>query len=219
MNVVHGAKDAVDALLRDPRVRAVSFVGSSPVAKYIYETASKNGKRVQCLAGAKNHSVVMPDCDMKATVDSVMASSFGCAGERCVATSVVVAVGDAGDAVVSELKKAASALNVGPGDEKGITMGPIINPEAKKRILSYIDIGEKEVAKLARAGERCGSVLHRNESCDLALVAFQTPAYVARLMNWPEPGLPLNLSPSTRIRPRESTTSGIPFTRIPSNME
>src|SRR5438270_12541412 len=116
MNVVHGAKDAVDALLRDPRVRAVSFVGSSPVAKYIYETASKNGKRVQCLAGAKNHSVVMPDCDMKSTVESIMASSFGCAGERCVATSVVVAVGEAGDALVAELTKAANSMTVGAGD-------------------------------------------------------------------------------------------------------
>ena len=152
INVVHGAHEVVDQLLTDERVKAVSFVGSSAVAKHIYTTASASGKRVQALGGAKNHSVVMPDCDMKATIDSVMASAFGCAGERCVATSVVVAVGEAGDAVVGELKKAANALAVGAGDHKDTTMGPIINAEAKKRILSYIDIGEKEGAKLARDG-------------------------------------------------------------------
>jgi malonate-semialdehyde dehydrogenase (acetylating)/methylmalonate-semialdehyde dehydrogenase len=152
VNVVHGANEVVDQLLTDERVKAVSFVGSSGVAKHVYTTAAAHGKRVQALGGAKNHSVVMPDCDMKATVDSVMASSFGCAGERCVATSVVVAVGEAGDVVVAELKKAASALTVGPGDDKGVTMGPIITPEAKEKILSYIDIGEKEGAKLARDG-------------------------------------------------------------------
>ncbi len=152
INVVHGAHEVVDQLLSDDRVKAVSFVGSSAVAKHVYTTASAHGKRVQALGGAKNHSVVMPDCDMKATVDSVMASSFGCAGERCVATSVIVAVGEAGDAVVSALSKAANALTVGPGDAKETTMGPIINPEAKKRILRYIDIGEKEGAKLACDG-------------------------------------------------------------------
>ena len=152
INVVHGAHEVVDQLLTDERVKAVSFVGSSAVAKHIYTTASASGKRVQALGGAKNHSVVMPDCDMKAMIDSVMASSLGCAGERCVATSVVVAVGEAGDAVVSELKKAANALTVGAGDHKDTTMGPIINAEAKQRILSYIDIGEKEGAKLARDG-------------------------------------------------------------------
>ncbi len=154
MNVVHGAKDAVDALLADKRVKAVSFVGSSPVAKYIYQTASANGKRVQCLAGAKNHSVVMPDCDMKSTVDSIMASSFGCAGERCVATSVVVAVGEVGDRLVSELVKAGDATKIGPGDRPGCSMGPVITPEAHKRIVGYIDEGLKQGAKLARDGRK-----------------------------------------------------------------
>jgi malonate-semialdehyde dehydrogenase (acetylating) / methylmalonate-semialdehyde dehydrogenase len=154
MNVVHGAKDAVDALLADPRVKAVSFVGSSPVAKYIYENAARNGKRVQCLAGAKNHSVVMPDCDMKSSVESIMSSSFGCAGERCVATSVVVAVGEVGDLLVKELVKAGNAARIGPGDQPGCGMGPIITPEARQRILGYIESGEKEGAMLVRDGRK-----------------------------------------------------------------
>jgi malonate-semialdehyde dehydrogenase (acetylating)/methylmalonate-semialdehyde dehydrogenase len=158
MNVVHGAKDAVDALLSDPRVKAVSFVGSSPVAKYIYENAAKNGKRVQCLAGAKNHSVVMPDCDMKTTVESIMSSSFGCAGERCVATSVVVAVGEVADPLIAELKKAGDATRIGPGDRPGCGMGPVITPEARQRIISYIELGQKEGAKLVRDG--------RTDTCD-----------------------------------------------------
>ncbi len=154
MNVVHGGKEAVDALLNDPRVRAVSFVGSSPVAKYIYKTAAANGKRVQALGGAKNHSIVMPDCDMKPTVDSIMSSSFGCAGERCVATSVVVAVGDVADRLVAELKNAADNLKIGAGDQPACTMGPVITPEARDRIVGYIKIGEEEGAKLVRDGRQ-----------------------------------------------------------------
>jgi malonate-semialdehyde dehydrogenase (acetylating)/methylmalonate-semialdehyde dehydrogenase len=152
INVVHGAREVVDQLLTDERVRAVSFVGSSPVARHIYTTASAHGKRVQALGGAKNHSVVMPDSDMKSTVESIMASSFGCAGERCVATSVVVAVGTAGDALIAELKKSADSMNVGPGDKRGVIMGPVISPEAKERILGMIETGEKEGAKIARDG-------------------------------------------------------------------
>jgi malonate-semialdehyde dehydrogenase (acetylating)/methylmalonate-semialdehyde dehydrogenase len=154
VNVVHGGKDAVDAILNDPRVKAVSFVGSSPVAKYIYKTAAANGKRVQALGGAKNHSIVMPDCDMKLAVDSVIASSFGCAGERCVATSVVVAVGEAGDEFVPALKSAVDNMRIGPGDEPGCDMGPVITPDARKRIVGYIEAGEKEGAKLVRDGRK-----------------------------------------------------------------
>ncbi|MBV9435639.1 MAG: CoA-acylating methylmalonate-semialdehyde dehydrogenase, partial [Acidobacteria bacterium] len=157
MNLVHGTKQVVDQLLTDPRVKAVSFVGSSPVAKYIYTTAAANGKRVQALGGAKNHSVVMPDADMKHSANTIMSSSFGCAGERCVATSVVVAVGDAADPLLSALKKAADEMKVGDGSEHGTVMGPIINSEAKKRILNYIDVGQQEGAKLARDG--------RNDTC------------------------------------------------------
>jgi len=156
LNLVHGAKDTVDYLLADPRVKAVSFVGSSAVARYIYQTASHNGKRVQALGGAKNHSVVLPDADMKSTVSAVMGSSFGCAGERCLATSVVVAVGEAGDPLVKELVRAADNLTVGPGCDVKTGMGPVITEDAKKRILSYIELGEKEGAVLARDGRRDG---------------------------------------------------------------
>lgn len=154
LNLVHGAKDTVDQLLTDPRVRAVSFVGSSAIAKYIYQTAANNGKRVQALGGAKNHSVVLPDADMKSTVAAIMGSGFGCAGERCLATSVVVAVGEIGDLLVKELVSAADKLKVGNGCEVSIGMGPVITAESKKRILSYIELGEKEGAVLARDGRK-----------------------------------------------------------------
>jgi malonate-semialdehyde dehydrogenase (acetylating)/methylmalonate-semialdehyde dehydrogenase len=154
LNVVHGAKDTVDCLLTDPRVKAVSFVGSSVVARYIYQTAANNGKRVQAMGGAKNHSVVLPDAEMKSTVAAVMGSSFGCAGERCLATSVVVAVGAAGDPLVKELVRAADNLTVGSGCEPKTAMGPVITEEARKRILSYIELGEKEGAVLARDGRK-----------------------------------------------------------------
>ena len=154
LNLVHGAKETVDVLLADPRVKAVSFVGSSAVAKYIYQTASANGKRVQALGGAKNHSVVLPDAEMKSTVAAVMGSSFGCAGERCLATSVVVAVGEAGDPLVKELVHAADNLKVAPGSAANCGMGPVITEESKKKILSYIELGEKEGATLARDGRK-----------------------------------------------------------------
>ncbi len=152
LNVVHGAKEAVDVLLKDPRVRAVSFVGSSPVAQHVYTTAAANGKRVQALGGAKNYSVVMPDCDLKPAVDALIASVFGNAGERCVATSVVVAVGEIGDVLIPEIKKAADALQVGRGDQPGCGMGPVITPAARERILGYIRVGEQEGAALVRDG-------------------------------------------------------------------
>jgi malonate-semialdehyde dehydrogenase (acetylating) / methylmalonate-semialdehyde dehydrogenase len=154
LNLVHGAKSTVDALLTDPRVKAVSFVGSSNVARYIYQTASNNGKRVQALGGAKNHSVVLPDAELKSTVAAVMGSGFGCAGERCLATSVVIAVGEAADPLVKELVRAADNLSVGAGCQTKTQMGPVITDEAKKRILSYIELGEKEGATLARDGRK-----------------------------------------------------------------
>ena len=113
---------------------------------------------MQCLAGAKNHSVVMPDCEMKSTVETIMSSSFGCAGERCVATSVVVAVGEVGDRLVNELIKAGDATKIGPGDQPGCGMGPVITQEARDRIAGYIELGQKEGAKLVRDG--------RKDTCD-----------------------------------------------------
>lgn len=154
LNLVHGAKETVDRLLTDPRVKAASFVGSSNVARYIYQTAANNGKRVQALGGAKNHSVVLPDAEMKSTVTAVMGSSFGCAGERCLATSVVVAVGEAGDPLVKELVRAADNLSVGAGCEPKTGMGPVITEDAKKRILSYVELAEREGAVLARDGRK-----------------------------------------------------------------
>ncbi len=154
LNLVHGAKDTVDCLLTDPRVKAVSFVGSSAVAKYIYQTAAANGKRVQALGGAKNHSVVLPDNELKSTVAAVMGSSFGCAGERCLATSVVVAVGEAAGPLVKELVHAADRLTVGAGCDAKSGMGPVITEEARKRILNYIELGEKEGATLVRDGRK-----------------------------------------------------------------
>ncbi len=154
LNVVHGAKSAVDAVLNHPRIRAVSFVGSSAVAKYVYSTAAANGKRVQALGGAKNHSVVMPDADLKNAAQVVMASSFGCAGERCVATSVVVAVGDIADNLVAELRKLADEMKVGDGSEKGTVMGPVITTDASTRITGYIEKGLNEGAKLVRDGRK-----------------------------------------------------------------
>lgn len=154
LNLVHGAKQAVDCLLADPRVKAASFVGSSAVAKYIYQTAANSGKRVQALGGAKNHSVVLPDAEMKSTISAIMGSGFGCAGERCLATSVVVAVGEIGDSLVKELVRAANTLSVGAGCEARTQMGPVITDEARKRILSYIELAEIDGAVLARDGRK-----------------------------------------------------------------
>ena len=154
LNLVHGAKATVDRLLTDPRVKAVSFVGSSAVARYIYQTAANNGKRVQALGGAKNHSVVLPDAEMKSTVAAIMGSGFGCAGERCLATSVVVAVGEIADPLVKELVRAADNLPVGDGCDAKTVMGPVITQESKKRILGYIELAEKEGAVLARDGRK-----------------------------------------------------------------
>ena len=154
LNVVHGAKPVVDGILNHPKIRAVSFVGSSAVAKYVYSTAAANGKRVQALGGAKNHSVVMPDADLKNAAQVVMASSFGCAGERCVATSVVVAVGDIADNLVAELRRLADDMKVGDGTEKGTVMGPVISTDASKRITGYIEKGLDEGANLVRDGRK-----------------------------------------------------------------
>ncbi|HLE36928.1 MAG TPA: CoA-acylating methylmalonate-semialdehyde dehydrogenase [Candidatus Acidoferrales bacterium] len=152
VNVVHGAKEVADILLADPRVRAVSFVGSAAVAKYIYQTAATNGKRVQALGGAKNHLVVMPDADLKATAKAILGGAFGCAGERCLATSVVVAVGDAAEPLLRALVQAADALKVGAGSDPQTEMGPVLSAAHRERILQYIELGQQEGATLVRDG-------------------------------------------------------------------
>ena len=154
LNVVHGDKPAVDAMLAHPGIAAVSFVGSTPIARYVYETATAAGKRVQALGGAKNHAVVLPDADLDGAADALIGAAYGSAGERCMAISAVVAVGDAGDAIVSRLRDRATALCVGPGDREGVDMGPLITADHLDRVRSYVDAGEREGATLVVDGRR-----------------------------------------------------------------
>jgi malonate-semialdehyde dehydrogenase (acetylating)/methylmalonate-semialdehyde dehydrogenase len=140
-NVVHGDKVAVDALLEHPDVAAVSFVGSTPIARYVYETATANGKRVQALGGAKNHAVVMPDANLDFAANHLTAAGYGSAGQRCMAISVTVAVGDAADPLIERLKAKAREVKVGPGLDPSSEMGPVVTPEARERIVGYIGKG------------------------------------------------------------------------------
>ena len=148
LNIVNGDKEAVDALIRNKDVTAMSFVGSTPIAKYIYENCAKNEKRVQALGGAKNHCVIMPDCDLDQAVNGLMGAAYGSAGERCMAQSVAVAVGNIGDKLVNNLTKKVEALKVGPGMDNKSEMGPLVTKEHLEKVKSYVDIGVKEGAKL-----------------------------------------------------------------------
>ena len=145
-NVVHGDKAAVDAILNHPGIHAVSFVGSTPIAKYIYETCARNGKRVQALGGAKNHAVVLPDADMEFAADALIGAAYGSAGERCMAISAVVAVGYAADPIVKLLEKKAKAIKIGPGDREGMDMGPLVTAEHRDKVASFIAKGKAEGA-------------------------------------------------------------------------
>jgi malonate-semialdehyde dehydrogenase (acetylating)/methylmalonate-semialdehyde dehydrogenase len=147
-NVANGDKEAVDAIIKNKDVAAVSFVGSTPIAKYIYENCAKNEKRVQALGGAKNHAVIMPDCDLEQAVNGLMGAAYGSAGERCMAQSVAVAVGGIGDKLVESLAKKVEVLKVGSGMDKKSEMGPLITKEHLEKVKSYVDIGTKEGAKL-----------------------------------------------------------------------
>ena len=151
-NVVNGDKEVVDAILSNNDIKAVSFVGSTPIAKYIYENAAKNEKRVQALGGAKNHLVVMPDCDLEGAVNGLMGAAYGSAGERCMAQSVAVAVGDIGDELVSRLVKKAEALKIGPGMDKSSEMGPLVTKQHLEKVKGYVDLGVEEGAKLVLDG-------------------------------------------------------------------
>lgn len=151
-NVVHGDKTAVDALLAHPDVKAVSFVGSTPIAAYIYETAAKNGKRVQALGGAKNHMVVMPDADLDQAVDALMGAAYGSAGERCMAISVAVAVGNVADALIEKLSTRIKALKIDNGMKPGAEMGPLVTKVHLDKVKGYVDAGVKEGAKLVVDG-------------------------------------------------------------------
>ncbi|HUP94834.1 MAG TPA: CoA-acylating methylmalonate-semialdehyde dehydrogenase [Burkholderiales bacterium] len=152
LNVVHGDKQAVDALLTHPDVRAVSFVGSTPIAKYIYETCAKHGKRVQALGGAKNHAVVLPDADLDFAADALIGAGYGSAGERCMAISAIVAVGEVGDALVEKLRQRAADLKIGPGSGKDIDMGPLVTGAHRDKVAGYVDKGLAEGAKLVLDG-------------------------------------------------------------------
>jgi len=152
LNVVHGDKTAVDRLVTHADVSAVSFIGSSPVAKYIYETAAANEKRVQALGGAKNHLVVMPDADMDAAAQAVIASAFGAAGERCMAVSVVVAVGSAADDIIPRVVSLAKQLRVGDGRLEGHDYGPLITGEHRDKVLGYLEAGAAEGASIVLDG-------------------------------------------------------------------
>lgn len=154
LNVVHGAHDAVNGILEHPDIRAVSFVGSQPVAEYVYKTAAANGKRVQALAGAKNHTIVMPDADLDEAVKGIIGAAFGSAGERCMACSVVVAVGDIADELVQRLVKAAGEIKIGNGLEEGVFLGPVIRAAHKERTVQYIETGINEGAILVRDGRK-----------------------------------------------------------------
>ncbi|RYF80154.1 MAG: CoA-acylating methylmalonate-semialdehyde dehydrogenase [Comamonadaceae bacterium] len=164
-NVVQGDKVAVDALLEHPDVKAVSFVGSTPIANYIYETGARHGKRVQALGGAKNHMVVMPDADIDQAVDALIGAGYGSAGERCMAISVAVLVGDVADKLLPKLIERTKTLKVLEGENLAAEMGPIVTRAAHERISGYIALGEQEGAKLlvdgrgfdgAKAGDGCG---------------------------------------------------------------
>ena len=153
LNVVHGGRDCVDALLRHPKVKAISFVGSTPIAKYIYETGIQHGKRVQANGGAKNYIIVMPDADVPKTVEALSTAAFGCAGERCMAGSTAIAVGKAADTVLPSLVQAARAIKVGHTDMKAQPdMGPVITAQHRERVMSLVARGEKEGAKIIADG-------------------------------------------------------------------
>ena len=151
-NVINGDKDVVNMILEEKLISSISFVGSTPVAKYIYEKSASNGKRVQALGGAKNHLVVMPDANLNQAVDGIMGAAYGSAGERCMAVSVAVAVGGIADKLVEQISNRAQTLKVAPWTDSASDMGPVISKEHKKKILNYIDIGEKEGATLVLDG-------------------------------------------------------------------
>jgi malonate-semialdehyde dehydrogenase (acetylating)/methylmalonate-semialdehyde dehydrogenase len=152
LNVVNGDKEAVDTILHDPRIKAVNFVGSTAIAHYVYSTATTNGKRCQAFGGAKNHMVIMPDADLDKVADALMGAGYGSAGERCMAISVAVAVGNVGDKLVQMLKPRVEALKVGPSMDRTSEMGPLVTRAHWEKVKGYIDMGIKEGAELVVDG-------------------------------------------------------------------
>ena len=154
LNIVNGDKEVVDAIIKNKEIAAVSFVGSTPIAKYIYENCAKFEKRVQALGGAKNHCVVMPDCDLNQAVNGLMGAAYGSAGERCMAQSVAVAVGNIGDSLVENLKIKVEKLKVGPGMDKNSEMGPLVTKDHLDKVKGYVDLGVSEGADLVVDGRK-----------------------------------------------------------------
>lgn len=159
-NVIHGDKEAVDAVLSHPEVAAVSFVGSTPIARYVFERATSTGKRVQALGGAKNHAVVLPDADIDFVSDHLVASAFGSAGERCMAVSAAVAVGDSSSELIEAVSVKAARVKVGPGREPSSEMGPVITAAARDRISGLIGSGERDGARVVLDGRRLSVAGH-----------------------------------------------------------
>jgi malonate-semialdehyde dehydrogenase (acetylating)/methylmalonate-semialdehyde dehydrogenase len=153
-NVVHGDKVAVDAILDHPGIAAVSFVGSTPIARHVYETATRAGKRVQALGGAKNHMVVLPDADLELAADAAVSAAYGSAGERCMAISVLVAVGDSADRILPKVRERIARLKVGSGLEPGVEMGPLVTREHHARVAGYVETGVSEGAHLVEDGRK-----------------------------------------------------------------
>jgi len=153
-NIVHGAHDVVNSILEHKNIPAISFVGSKPVAEYVYKTGSSYGKRVQALAGAKNHSIVMPDADLESSVKEIIAAAYGSAGERCMACAVVVAVGDVADSLIERLIQSADEIKIGNGMEEGVFLGPVIRSGHKEKTENYIELGQEEGAVLLRDGRK-----------------------------------------------------------------
>ena len=160
LNLVHGDKVAVDRILEHPDIKAVSFVGSTPVAKYIYETATRNGKRVQALGGAKNHMLVLPDADIDMAADAAVSAGYGAAGERCMAISVVVAVGNVAEPLIDAIRERVARIKVGPGLDPGSEMGPLITREHRDRVASHLDTAAAEGATVTIDGRRDPSTRH-----------------------------------------------------------
>src|SRR5690606_25902822 len=153
LNIVHGDKEAVDHILDHPDIKAVSFVGSTPIAEYVYQRGAKAGKRVQALGGAKNHMVILPDADLDQAADALMGAGYGSAGERCMAVSVAVPVGEAtADALIERLKPRIEKLKIGPASDKDAEMGPLVTAQHRDKVLSYIDKGVSEGAELVVDG-------------------------------------------------------------------
>lgn len=192
LSIVHGAHDVVNGLLENKDVAAISFVGSQPVAEYVYKTGTANGKRVQALAGAKNHSIVMPDADLDASVTQIVSAAFGSAGERCMACAVVIAVGDVADPLIEKLQQAADAITIGNGLEDGVFLGPVIRDSHKQRTLGYIESGEQEGATLLRDGRKdaaasengyfVGPTIFDNVSCEMKIWRDEIFAPVLSIM-------------------------------------